>query len=636
MPKPPTANHKLNLDNVTASLKLLAENSGSIADSVIKSSNAVKKQTETEVLPLENKQIGEVSTVQKELDKTTAESSPDNKDQSFLSLAEDINNYLTEITSALQIMQDHEANVKEDGVSGQLAKITSLGIELGRSVQSQDLRSPYSRNMVEDKEVFLNDPFSGGDALALSLVAPQEAPIDLDKSQDLEEKDDDKDSLSLLDVSPDSINNSESKDQISINNEEVSAATQAEEKDDNFLIDEELEAAPDEELLKNNLKSELIVKAKELEFSKEALNTQDSRVQNPAEYEKSFTDHNADSEFTLKIIESDPFDDETPLNCKDSIFSDADFGCKLILPQENKDINANLRQESSQEEILNFALMQIQKAAIDKQALHLKEQTAYHEKANDSAVMPSHENNALSNNSAPQITLNEFNEAASEQVDPEISIDDSEVDYTDMPIDNSQDMLFYADAEDSVVNEIQDGNPAKASQQQIQNAYQQSFQNQLSFKGKRLLEPNDFLDEVAKIDPWYQTILNAGYSSGPDFAALLYTVRKQNEKDPNKWILYISDDFKLLATDPTWKHNLVTKFSIANSKPVEIDIELTSKAPEGCPYLQACALFIDHLNTTRNTLLSNRKLTELLSELGEDLYKMRIDLYTDLPSQTAK
>ena len=51
-----------------------------------------------------------------------------------------------------------------------------------------------------------------------------------------------------------------------------------------------------------------------------------------------------------------------------------------------------------------------------------------------------------------------------------------------------------------------------------------------------------FLDEVAKIDPWYQTILKAGYSSGPDFAALLYTIRKQNEADPNKWIIYISDD----------------------------------------------------------------------------------------------
>ena len=96
-----------------------------------------------------------------------------------------------------------------------------------------------------------------------------------------------------------------------------------------------------------------------------------------------------------------------------------------------------------------------------------------------------------------------------------------------------------------------------------------------------MLEPNDFLDEVAKIDPWYQTILKAGYSSGPDFAALLYTIRKQNESDPNKWIIYISDDFKLLATDPTWKHNLVTKFSISNSKPVDIDIELTSQAPEG-------------------------------------------------------
>ena len=146
---------------------------------------------------------------------------------------------------------------------------------------------------------------------------------------------------------------------------------------------------------------------------------------------------------------------------------------------------------------------------------------------------------------------------------------------------------------DEVVNEIQDGNPAYASKQQIQNAYQQSSQNLLSFKGKRLLEPNDFLDEVAKTDPWYQTILKAGYTSGPDFAALLYTIRKQNDTDPNKWILYISDDFKLLATDPTWKHNLTTKFSIANSKPVSIDIELVPQAPEGCPYLQSCALFIN-------------------------------------------
>ena len=40
----------------------------------------------------------------------------DKKDQDFLSLAEDINNYLTDITSALQIMQDHEVNVKEDGI----------------------------------------------------------------------------------------------------------------------------------------------------------------------------------------------------------------------------------------------------------------------------------------------------------------------------------------------------------------------------------------------------------------------------------------------------------------------------------------------------------------------------------------
>ena len=42
-------------------------------------------------------------------------------------------------------------------------------------------------------------------------------------------------------------------------------------------------------------------------------------------------------------------------------------------------------------------------------------------------------------------------------------------------------MLFYADIEEAVVNEIQDGNPAKVSKQQVQNAYQQSFQKSIIF-----------------------------------------------------------------------------------------------------------------------------------------------------------
>lgn len=628
MPKPPTANHKLNLDNVTASLKLLAENSDLKSDVIVKTSTSTKTQTETEILSPESKKTSGVLSVKEGLGKITSASSFDKKDQDFLSLAEDINNYLTDITSALQIMQDHEVNVKEDGISGQLAKITSLGIELGRSVQPQESRSSYAKNMVEDKEVFLNDPFSGGDVSALSLVAPQEAPIDLDNSQELEDKDDDNGSLSLLDVSHDSISKSESEAQSAVNNEALEEK-QSDKNSDNFFIDEDLEYAPDEAEQKNKLKSEIIAKAQEIKFSNEGLNTQDDFSLKHIKSENSFTDHGAACEYTLKTIESDPFDDESPLNCKDIIFSDSDFGCKLIIPKGKNYSNTKLLKETSKEEILNFALEQIQKVAIDKRTLYFKEQDVY-KKGNDAANLPVSENNDLSDKHGQQILLNEADEVENQQVDSEISVDDSEIDYTDMPLDNSQDMLFYADVEEAVVNEIQDGNPAKVSKQQVQNAYQQSFQNQLSFKGKRLLEPNDFLDEVAKIDPWYQTILKAGYSSGPDFAALLYTIRKQNEADPNKWIIYISDDFKLLATDPTWKHNLVTKFSISNSKPVDIDIELTSQAPEGCPYLQACALFIKQLNATRNALLSNRKLTELLNDLGEDLYKMRIDLYTDV------
>ena len=636
MPKPPTANHKLNIDNVTASLKLLAENSNLKSQETIKSSTAAKTQTETEILSSKSEISSEKLSVKEEVEKSIVASSFDNEAQDFLSVAKNIDNYLTDITSALQIMQDHEVNVKEDGISGQLAKITSLGIELGRSVKSQDSGSPYSRNMIEDKEVFLNDPFSGGDIAALSLVAPQEEPIDLDNSQELEDKDDENDSLSLLSLSQDSVNKSESEIQNIISSKEKLDEKQTDKNDDGFLIDEELKSLPDDGLQENKLKSELIAKAQEIAPVGEALDIlNDSRIKQK-DNEKAFTVKSVDSVYKLKTIESDPFDDEIALSCKDSIFSDSDFGYKLILPKENKEINANLQKEISQEEILNFALSQIQKVS-NKNVLRLKEQITNHpEKDKTVADLPLLEKENLSDDTAAQFPVNLSDAIENQQVDSEIAVDDSEIDYTDMPLDNSQDMLFYADANDEVVNEIQDGNPAYASKQQIQNAYQQSSQNLLSFKGKRLLEPNDFLDEVAKTDPWYQTILKAGYTSGPDFAALLYTIRKQNDTDPNKWILYISDDFKLLATDPTWKHNLTTKFSIANSKPVSIDIELVPQAPEGCPYLQSCALFINQLNETRNILLSNRKLTDLLSELGEDLYKMRIDLYTDINPQQAK
>ena len=637
MPKHPTANHKLNIDNVTASLKLLAENSNFKSQETIKSSTAAKTQTETEILSSKSEKSSEELSVKEEVGKSIVTSSFDNEAQDFLSVAKNIDNYLTDITSALQIMQDHEVNVKEDGISGQLAKITSLGIELGRSVKSQDSGSPYSRNMIEDKEVYLNDPFSGGDIAALSLVVPQEEPIDLDNSQEIEDKDDENDSLSLLSLSQDSVNKAESEIQNIVSSKEKLDEKQTDKNDDGFLIDEELKSLPDDGLQENKLKSELIAKAQEIAPAGEALDIlNDSRIKQK-DNEKAFTVKSVDSVYKLKTIESDPFDDEIALNCKDSIFSDSDFGYKLILPKENKEINANLRKETSQEEILNFALSQIQKVSNNKNALRLKEQITNHpEKDKTVADLPLLEKENLSDDTAAQFPVNLSDAIENQQVDSEIAVDDSEIDYTDMPLDNSQDMLFYADVNDEVVNEIQDGNPAYASKQQIQNAYQQSSQNLLSFKGKRLLEPNDFLDEVTKTDPWYQTILKAGYTSGPDFAALLYTIRKQNDTDPNKWILYISDDFKLLATDPTWKHNLTTKFSIANSKPVSIDIELVPQAPEGCPYLQACALFINQLNETRNILLSNRKLTDLLSELGEDLYKMRIDLYTDINPQQAK
>ena len=483
MPKPPTANHKLNIDNVTASLKLLAENSNFKSQETIKSSTAAKTQTETEILSSKSETSSEELSVKEEVGKSIVTSSFDNEAQDFLSVAKNIDNYLTDITLALQIMQDHEVNVKEDGISGQLAKITSLGIELGRSVKSQDSGSPYSRNMIEDKEVYLNDPFSGGDIAALSLVAPQEEPIDLDNSQEIEDKDDENDSLSLLSLSQDSVNKSESEIQNIVSSKEKLDEKQTDKNDDGFLIDEDLKSLPDEALQENKLKSELIAKAQEIAPVGEALDIlNDSRIKQK-DNEKAFTVKSVDSVYKLKTIESDPFDDEIALSCKDSIFSDSDFGYKLILPKENKEINANLQKEISQEEILNFALSQIQKVS-NKNVLRLKEQINNHpEKDRTVADLPLLEKENLSGDTVAQFHVNSSDAIENQQVDSEIAVDDSEIDYTDMPLDNSQDMLFYADANDEVVNEIQDGNPAYASKQQIQNAYQQSSQNLLSFKG---------------------------------------------------------------------------------------------------------------------------------------------------------
>ena len=86
MPKPPTANHKLNIDNVTASLKLLAENSNFKSQETIKSSTAAKTQTETEILSSKSEKSSEELSVKEEVRKSIVISSFDNEAKALLHL----------------------------------------------------------------------------------------------------------------------------------------------------------------------------------------------------------------------------------------------------------------------------------------------------------------------------------------------------------------------------------------------------------------------------------------------------------------------------------------------------------------------------------------------------------------------
>ena len=526
---------------------------------------------------------------------------------------------MSKVFKELASLHQNQAKVSEDGVSGQLAKITSLGLELGKSEDKANNNRYYSPNIIEDGSGYANDPFAGGDSSALELVAPTLAPIDLEnlpEESDEESTDSDNRSLSLFDI-----HNKDNND----NNESDTKENNSPAPSDDYLsLDSELTSVSEDE----SVHQELLTKIKDKAHDLIADSSVDNKLNEPESFEENYDKAKIDNVYTLQEIVGDPFSED---EVKDDLLPTVEFSYDVTklndcLQQATPLLSQDIEpKNSSKEEILDYAVAQVQKFTVEKPLVNktvVQDKTPIqnqNHKVANAALIPVDSN-------ADTVDINEN--------DIEIAVDDSDLDYMDMPLSNDQEMLFYDEAEalndNSKVEPIKDGDPTKVSALEAQNAYFQSSQNLLSFSGKKLVDPNDFLAEVAKSDAWYQTILQAGYSSGPDYTALIYSSRKVDPDDHNKWTLSLSSDFSLLATDPTWQHNLQTKFSIANGAPVSINIQIEPKAADDCPYSKASALFINELNLKRQALMKNNKLTSLLKELGEDLFKIRIDLYKDI------
>ena len=179
----------------------------------------------------------------------------------------------------------------------------------------------------------------------------------------------------------------------------------------------------------------------------------------------------------------------------------------------------------------------------------------------------------------------------------------------------------------------QDGNPKLVSQE-TRDFIESSSSHALVFLNKAVKTPDDFYLKVKEYDPWYQDIIKAGYTKGPDYAVLTETQRVIDKEHPEHWTLIINNKYSLMTQDPNWLHNITTKFAAFVMPKLSIDIELINGVPQNCPYNFALNEYLNAISKTRNEL-DNSKLKLLLDALGEDLNSLQIDIYKSNANKTS-
>jgi hypothetical protein len=143
----------------------------------------------------------------------------------------------------------------------------------------------------------------------------------------------------------------------------------------------------------------------------------------------------------------------------------------------------------------------------------------------------------------------------------------------------------------------------------------------------RPLLAHDFMPYVRKVDPWLQDIEAAGYKDVL-YSALISSTRTVDPDDDSRWTIRMSDRFSYFIDDPSFSHNLETKFSfLRNGHPVRITLERSEGLPKGCPLELASRALGDETSKARAQLENFKPFRKILKIAGADFRNVPITLY---------
>ena len=158
----------------------------------------------------------------------------------------------------------------------------------------------------------------------------------------------------------------------------------------------------------------------------------------------------------------------------------------------------------------------------------------------------------------------------------------------------------------------------------------------LEMPGRKRLTQDDFLELVAKEDPWYQLLLQVFPDKGPVYATLTGVQRLVDPNDPNHWHLIINRNVDLSFIDPDFWNNTQKRFEQFLGTKLTIDKEMLDATPRGAPEQLALIKLHEAVVHAREEVKRVKPLNNLFKLMGENWEQVGIELYHQGGALTTK
>lgn len=148
--------------------------------------------------------------------------------------------------------------------------------------------------------------------------------------------------------------------------------------------------------------------------------------------------------------------------------------------------------------------------------------------------------------------------------------------------------------------------------------------------GRRRLNQDDFLEEVAKEDSWYQLLLQVFPDKGPIYATLSGVQRLVDPNDPQHWRLGIDRNVDLSFIDPDFWRNTQKRFEQFLGTKLKIEVEALNSMPPRAPEQLALLKQQEAVFKARQDIKRVKPLQNLFKLLGENWEQVGIELFTPI------